>query len=114
MKTAAEEKALSLFDWYYSAICDLIPVADGYERASRYNAVKPKAKQCALIAVNLKIESYNSMYKDVDKLAQLISGFKTEEDFNDNLSYIKDRELKPYLIQKIMYWQDVKREIEKL
>jgi hypothetical protein len=101
MMTAAEEKAKELVDKMRDEL------ADHYD-------VLGQAKRCALIAVNLKIESYNSMYKDVDKLAQLISGFKTEEDFNNNLSYIKDRELKPYLIQKIMYWQDVKRETEKL
>jgi hypothetical protein len=104
MMTAAEEKAKEIFDKMY--------LVD--DPMGNYPMCFDTAKQCALIAVNLKIESYKSMYKDVDKLAQLISGFKTEEDFNDNLSYIKDRELKPYLIQKIMYWQDVKRETEKL
>jgi hypothetical protein len=62
----AKEKALSLFDWYYSAICDLIPVADGYERASRYNAVKPKAKQCALIAVDEIISSHYKIFIGVN------------------------------------------------
>jgi hypothetical protein len=111
MMTAAEEKAKELFDEYY------LKTESGMDKDFGWVCIslnKGMAKQCALIAVDLKIESYNSMYKDVDKLAQLISGFKTEEDFNDNLSYIKDRELKPYLIQKIMYWQDVKRETQKL
>jgi hypothetical protein len=62
----AKEKAFSLFDWYYSAICDLIPVADGYERASRYNAVKPKAKQCALIAVDEMISSHYKIFIGVN------------------------------------------------
>jgi hypothetical protein len=88
------------------------------ELVERFNLptglMSTERKQCAIIAVDFKIESYKSMYKDVDKLSQLISGFKSEADFNNNLLYIKDRELKPYLIQVIMYWQDVKREIEKL
>jgi hypothetical protein len=62
----AKEKALSLFDWYYSAICDLIPVADGYERASRYNDVKPKAKKCALIAVDEIIASHYKVLTGVN------------------------------------------------
>jgi hypothetical protein len=80
----AKEKALSLFDWYYSAICDLIPVADGYERASRYNAVKPKAKRCALIAV--------------DEIINCDHFFKTLEDTKEFSNY----------------WNEVQNEIEKL
>jgi hypothetical protein len=89
----AKEKALSLFDWYYSAICDLIPVADGYERASRYNDVEPKAKRCALIAVDEIILSIIQIHNGM-------TWSERKQTTERNTGYA--------------YWTDVKREIEKL
>jgi hypothetical protein len=48
----AKEKANQLLMNYYNQICDLVDVTNGETRSKRFKIVKPKAKQCALIAVD--------------------------------------------------------------
>ncbi len=72
-----------------------------------------KAKQCALIAVDEIIANKFLQLNDYKNLSQLIGGFKTDKDFNENLTHIKDQ-LENYGLNSLFFWQEVKQEIEKI
>jgi len=69
---------------------------------------KVESKQCALIAVDEIINTYEELTP-----SHYITGYKTAEDFNENLINI-NRQLEARRIQWLAYWQEVKQEIEKL
>ena len=72
-----------------------------------YHIKSEDAKQCALIAVEEVIKTYEELTP-----YHYISGYKTEEDFNENLKNI-NRQLETRRIQWLLYWQEVKTELEK-
>jgi len=72
------------------------------------------AKQCALIAVDEIIKIEKQRYFDYNNLTQLITGFKTSADFDENLIHIREKQLKSDSVTKLMYWTDVRKEIEAL
>lgn len=67
-----------------------------------------EAKQFALIAVNEIIKNIKPI-----QINLLISTFKLEKDFKDNLEFINNHITKNLINEKI-YWQEVKQEIELL
>jgi hypothetical protein len=66
------------------------------------------AKQSALIAVD-EILAQNK----IPIISHKISAYKTFEDFNDNLTEIKNQ-MDHFSIKNYAYWSEVKKEIEKL
>jgi hypothetical protein len=75
----AREKASELVMIYYNQICDLIVVTDGITRSNRFKIVKPKAKQCALIAVDemMHMVRFNLFY-NYEKHLEYWQQVKTE------------------------------------
>jgi hypothetical protein len=92
-----QEKAKELVDKYFELYID-----------------NHTCKKCALIAVDEILSELMRIIKEMDKLSQLVTGFKTAKDFDENMKHIKEDQLKPYFVQKSFYWQEVKNEIEKL
>jgi hypothetical protein len=66
------------------------------------------AKICALIAVDEIINNIKPI-----EINQLITSFKSAKDFDDNLVFI-DKYITKNLINEKLYFQEVKKEIEKL
>ena len=73
----------------------------------------PRAKQCALIAVDEMEKTLLMVYNGVDNIPHLVTAYKSEKDYNDNVKNIRDV-LKHDLAKEIMWLSDVKTEIEKL
>lgn len=56
-----KEKAEKLVSDFYAINCKLIKVKNGYDMGDRYNLVMPISKQCALIAVEEILSSFNNI-----------------------------------------------------
>lgn len=87
----AKKKASELVMIYYNQICDLIVVTDGITRSNRFKVVQPRAKQCALIAVDEMLNSAGFIWGGRDTE----TGLSARDSFRE-------------------FWQQVKTEIEKL
>ena len=66
------------------------------------------SKQCALIAVDEIIKQFK-----IPTVSHIISSYKSANDFNQNFLDIESQ-LRAFTAHQILWWQDVKSEIEKL
>jgi hypothetical protein len=89
-----KEKAKEL----YNKFCEFTPV----EFEQEYT------KKCALIAVDEILKQYTELSP-----SHLVTAYKTVEDFNSNVLHVK-RELDYYRLRNVLYFEEVKQEIEKL
>lgn len=99
-----KEKAEELFGMYKIIKWfdkDLMSVQTVYSE-------KERAKQCALIAVDEILKQYQELSP-----THLVTAYKTVEDFNINVSHIK-RQLDVHRLKNVLYFEEVKQEIEKL
>jgi len=109
----SKEKAIELvgkynFIWFYADVTTFKPQT--FDEHIYYSY----SKQCALIAVDEIINVEKQRYFDYNNLTQLITGFKSSADFDENLIHIREKQLKSDSVDKLFYWQEVKHEIESL
>jgi hypothetical protein len=70
------------------------------------------ARQCALISIEKTENELTGILSKLDTLTQLVTGFKTDEDFNENLNHVK-QQIKSELTYRLLYLHDVKQELNK-
>jgi hypothetical protein len=112
----AKEKALELYSTYETYVRFNMEDCSFTYRDVNYTftfAVNKTAKQCALIAVGEMKKTLLMVYNGVDNIPHLVTAYKSEKDYNDNVKNIRDV-LKHDLAKEIMWLSDVKTEIEKL
>ena len=80
----SKEKARELFNKY----------ADNFNFDDTYRGYKEQSKECALIAVSNMIDEYQSM-----------SDLESKIVINDEVKFV---------VHQLIYWMEVKQEIEKL
>ena len=72
------------------------------------NSTLCAAKRCALISVDEIIKQFK-----IPTVSHIVSGYKSANDFNENFLDIESQ-LRAFTAHQILWWQDVKSEIEKL
>lgn len=79
-----------------------------YDEMLTYLESKSKAKQCALIAVDEIMLQYKTPI-----VSHIITTYKSAKDFDKNFLEI-ERQLKDFTVCNLIWWNEVKHEIEKL
>ena len=96
-KEKAEELYYKILEWQQDA-----------SMFRRTGIISTSAKRCALIAVDEIIQQYKTPV-----VSHIVTAYRSAKDFNENFLDI-EKQLKDFISYQILWWQQVKQEIEQL